>query len=62
MHELKLTKRSQGHICAQKAPFSNNQDIFNEIFAYSLAEFSRNIQSFPILDDILWYLMKLGEI
>ncbi len=58
----KLTNWSRGFIYAQKAPFSTNQDIFNESFADSFAEFSRIFWSFSILGNILQYLMKLNEI
>ncbi len=47
---------------AQKASFSTNQSKFNNVFADSLAKFSRIFQSFPVLDDVLLYLMKLREI
>ncbi len=36
--------------------------MFNQIFADSLAEFSQMLQSFPVLDDILWYLTNFNKI
>jgi hypothetical protein len=45
-----------------KKPLFTNQDIFNKIFADSLAQFSRIVWSFPALDNVLQFLIKLNKI
>ena len=61
-HSLSLSDCIVGFIVARKAPFSTNLEIQNEIFADSVAEFSKIFWSFPAVENILWYLMNLGEI